>query len=102
MTRPDSVTNEDVVRWDENLDTDPALPKVFLNNPITREVCRAGLYLAEELDKLGCPDELITRIQFTCGRMAFGRDPWEAATFLLKSYDDGTLTMADDDSQAVS
>jgi hypothetical protein len=96
MTRPDSVTQEDIARWDENLSTDPNIPKVFVNNPVTKEVGRAGLYLAEELDKRNCPDALITSIQFTCGRMSFGRDPWDMATLLLKAYDEGTLEIADD------
>lgn len=102
MSRPDSVTNEDLARWDASLEVESDIPKVFLDNPITKEVCRSGLYLAEKLKELNCPDEIITRIQFTCGRMSFGRNPWDMATLLLKAYEDGTLTMADDDTQTIS
>jgi len=91
MSRPEFVTNEDIARWSENIDNDPKLPVTLSSNPVIREVCYAGLWLCEELEKLGCPEELITRIQFTAGRAAYGRDPWEVHQELLNGYKNNEL-----------
>jgi hypothetical protein len=89
--RPDYVKDEDIARWSKNIDTDPQMPKLVLESPTLREVCYAGLYLAEELDKLSCPSEKITQIQFTAGRMCFGRNPWIVSDYLIKEYKAGNL-----------
>lgn len=91
MSRPDSVTNEDINRWSENIDNDERLPKSLAANPIVREVCYAGLWLCEELEKLGCPGEFITRIQYTAGQCSFGREPWEVHQSFLDAYKNNQL-----------
>lgn len=85
--RPDFISNEDIVRWDNNnIDNDPRMPAGIAKIATIREVCYAGLWLAESLDKLNCPRERITQIQFTAGRYCFGRDPWEATQEILEAY----------------
>jgi hypothetical protein len=49
------------------------------------------LYLVEQLMKLECPNELITRIQFTAGKISFGRDPWEVHLKILEDYKNNKL-----------
>lgn len=84
--RPDFVTEEDIKRWDFNMENDLQLPKIVLEWPTLKEVCYAGFYLAEQLDALRCPPEYIVRIQYTAGRLSFGRDPWEVSQELLELY----------------
>jgi len=91
MSRPDFVTNEDLARWSENIDNDPLVDTVLVQSPIIREVCYSGLWLCEKLEELLCPRELIGRIQFTGGRLSFGRDPWLVHQELLQLYIDGEL-----------
>jgi hypothetical protein len=86
MRRPDFITDEDITRWSENIDNDPRIPASIANSPIIREVCYAGLWISEELDKLNCPDDLIVRIQHAAGGLSFGRDIWETHQAVLKSY----------------
>src|SRR5574339_427910 len=96
MPRPDFVTENDVSRWSSNIDTDPAFPKSLASSPVIREVCYAGLGLCEELDKLGCPDFLVVRIQDAAGRLSFGRDPWEVSVELLDRYKNDQLIFEED------
>jgi len=84
--RPEFVTETDIARWDANMEDDPYLPAALIQEPTIREVCYAGLWLAEQLAALECPSEWITRIQFTGGRLSFGREPWEVHQQLLESY----------------
>lgn len=86
MKRPDFVTEENLARWNKNIENDPNMPKEVLSIDIIKEVCYAGLWLAEELDKLGCERDHITSIQFNAGRYAFGRDPWAAHQHVLELY----------------
>jgi hypothetical protein len=86
MSRPEFVTNEDILRWSENIDNDDNIPAVVKDSAIIREVCYAGLWLAEELEKLNCTEDIITRIQFTAGRLSFGRDPWQVHQKMLEDY----------------
>lgn len=86
MNRPDYVTDEDIARWHANIINDPDMPKSVLEVPILMEVCYAGLWLAESLDKLGCPKEKIEGIQFNAGRYSFGRDPWQAHEAVLEMW----------------
>ena len=83
--RPDFIKEEDIVIWSDSLDNDPKLKNVQ-GIPALREVCYAGLYLAEELEQLSCPKDLIVRIQYTAGVMSFGRDAWEVAVMLLDKF----------------
>jgi len=84
--RPTFVTEDDIKRWDENLKNDTTLPPIIFDNPTLKEVCYAGLYLAEQLDALQCPPEYIVRIQYTAGRCSFGRDPWKVHQEFLELY----------------
>lgn len=91
MPRPDFVTNEDLSRWDTEIDNDPNLPKSLADNPIIREVCYAGEWLVEELRKLGCPDEFIARIRYTAGQLSYGREIWEVHRNMLEAYKNNQL-----------
>lgn len=84
--RPESVTEGDIERWDANIDNDPNIPEQIAKNEIIREACYAGLWLAEQLVDLKCPQEYIVRIQYTAGQLSFGREPWEVHQLLLQSY----------------
>lgn len=91
MSRPDFITYEDITRWSESIDSDPNLSPALTENPIIREVLYSGAWLLEQLEKAGCPDILITRIQYTAGRLCFGRDPWEVHSSILIDYLNNTL-----------
>jgi hypothetical protein len=92
MTRPSSVTNEDLSRWSEIIDNDPLVPESVAQNAIIREVCYAGQWLADRLAELDCPDHLVGRIMYTAGKMCFGRkDPWEIHIDILNRFIDGKL-----------
>jgi hypothetical protein len=90
MPRPDFITNEKISEYDEMIDSDPESQPLAASATI-REVCYAGLYLAEELEKLQCPEEYILRIQYTCGQLSFGRDPWEVHQDILQRYQNNEL-----------
>lgn len=96
MSRPEFVTNEDIIRWTQNIDNDPEMPPVLIDNPIIKEVCFAGLWLSEELSKLGCPSDRITRIQFMAGRLCFGRDPWVVVQRVLDTYKNDQIKFSED------
>ncbi len=89
--RPDFVTHEDISRWSDEIDSEEGLPQVLASNPVIREVCYAGKWLSEQLFKLGCPEEFITRIQYTAGKASFGRDPWEVHQVMLDGYTNNEL-----------
>lgn len=92
MSRPTFVTNEDLSRWSEIIDNDPLIPSSMAQNPIIREVCYAGQWLADRLTELQCPDHLIGRMMYTAGQLCFGRpDPWEVHQEILTQFVDGTL-----------
>jgi len=91
MKRPSSVTNEDIARWDENINNDPKLSRAISMFPMLKEVCFAGLWFAEELKKMGLSNEKITQLQFTAGRYSFGRDPWEAHQTVIDLYSKGEI-----------
>lgn len=86
MKRPEFVTNEDLDRWSESIDNDENIPQEMANQPIIREACYAGLWLCEELDKLECPEEIRDRIQFTAGKLSWGRDIWQVHQDMLENY----------------
>lgn len=91
MSRPEFITKEDVKKWADNIDNDPKMKQFggSLKNEGFREMCYAGLWLAETLDGLGAQREFIQRMQFTAGRMCLGRDPWDVSQFILKAYKNG-------------
>jgi len=96
MSRPDFISAEDISRWSKEIDNDDRLPKGLIESPIIREVCFAGLWLCEELEKLSCPDSLIIRIQFTAGRMSFGKDAWQVHQQILNGYKNNELDFVAD------
>lgn len=102
MNRPEFVSNEDIARWSKIIDTDTTVPKELLELPIIREVCYAGIWLAENLAKLNCPDILITRIQWTAGKLAYGRDIWKVHQDILQDYKDNKLIFEDDESSELN
>jgi hypothetical protein len=92
------LTDEQLQQYDQNIDEDISkifetgeIPQSFKNNETLREVSRAGLWVAEQLDQLGCNPILIARIQFTVGGLSFGRDPWEVAQEVLEAYKNNDL-----------
>lgn len=92
MARPESVTNEDILRWSEVIDNDPFMSQVLAQNPIIREVCYAGQWLVDRLNELSCPDHLIGRMMFTAGKLCFGHpDPWEVHKDIFDRFMAGTL-----------
>jgi hypothetical protein len=100
MKRPDFVKAEDIARWDNNIDNDARMPPGVAAIAIIREVCYSGLWLAESLDKLKCPRDRITQIQFTAGRYCFGRDPWVATQEILEAYKNGQIEFEEEPTDA--
>lgn len=96
MPRPNYVSEEDVLRWSNNIDNDPGFPKSLATSTTIREVCYAGLWLVEQLSLLDCPSEIIVRIQFTAGKLSFGRDPWEVSQIILQKYETNQLFFEED------
>ena len=99
MSRPEFVTEEDIERWQNDLDNDDQLPKTLLASSIIKEVCFAGLWLVEELEKLNCPDDILIRIQWTHGQLSYGRDTWKTAQTLLEGYRKGELIFETDEDE---
>jgi hypothetical protein len=102
--RPEFITEADITRWSKNYEEETRhqadMPSFLFDSPIIREVCYAGMWLCEELEKLNCSPELITRIQFTAGGMSFGRDPWAAHQKVLEAYRNNELKLEADPSAA--
>lgn len=99
MSRPESVTQADIEKWDIIIDNDPLLlsfPKNFINHPILKEVIYAGLWLSDRLIELLCPEDIQVRIQYHAGRVSFGRDPWDVHQEILESYKNNTLIFEPD------
>jgi hypothetical protein len=86
MSRPNNISNEDISRWDEIIDSEENLPSILKNSAVIKEVCYAGQWLSEELRKLDCKEDHIVRIAYTCGQLSFGRDPWDVAIKMLEAY----------------
>jgi hypothetical protein len=95
MPRPIFIKDEDLKRWSDQLDNDPNFYKAYLNFPPLKEVCMAGLWLCEQLERLKCPEQLILRIQYTGGKMSFGKDPWLVHQTILENYISNKLIFED-------
>ena len=92
MTRPEFVSNEDILRWSEKIDNDPLVPPELVEHPLIREVCYAGQWLNEKLVELDCQDDIIGRIMYTAGAICYGRpDPWIIHQNILQKFIEGTL-----------
>ena len=99
MSRPENITNEDIIRWEEIMKDDPllkSLPSGLAESPILKEVCYAGLWLSERLMDLSCPLHLSLRVQFHAGKLSFGRDAWEVHQQILQDYIDNKLMFETD------
>ncbi len=96
MQRPEFISNEDITRWSNDIDQDSKIPKEYKDAPIIREVMYSGIWLAEQLKKLNCPQSLITRIQWTAGRLSFGRDIWEVHQEIFDLYKNDGLSFEED------
>lgn len=96
MPRPDFINNTQIKEWDEVIELDKNIPNELKKSSIIKEVCYAGLWLVEELEHLNCPDSLIFRIQFTAGKLSFGRDPWEISEMILLKYKNNELDIEPD------
>jgi hypothetical protein len=102
MLRPNFVTEDDILRWDNIIDNDPFMPKPLADSPTIREVCYAGLWLWDELEKLECPEFVIVRIQEAAGRLSFGRDTWDVSAKMLESYKNNELVFEEDPDAVIS
>lgn len=91
MKRPDFVTNEDLDRWSSKIQEDEEITPELTSQPIIMELLYAGSWLCEELEKAGCPEEFIGRIQTTAGKIAFGRDIWQVHLDMLDKYKNSQL-----------
>jgi hypothetical protein len=96
MKRPDFVTYEDIQRWSAEVDSDPHLSPGLKENVIFRELGYAGLWLSEELEKLGCEDDISVRIQYTAAQASFGRDIWAVHQQFLDAFKNNELEFEDD------
>lgn len=101
--RPDFITQSDIDRWNEKIKNDPLFPIEQITNlnekmkDVFYEVCYAGCYLAEQLQALQCPSELIVRIQYTAGKVSFGNEPWKIHLNLLEKYKNNELEFEEDE-----
>ncbi len=102
MLRPNFVTEEDILRWDNIINNDPFMPKSLADSPTIREVCYAGLWLWDELEKLECPEFIIVRIQEAAGRLSFGRNTWDVSAKLLESYKNNELVFEEEPDAVIS
>ena len=96
MSRPGFITAADIARWSKEIDEDKSLPPNLSKSPVIREVCFAGFWLSEQLSELNCPKSLIVRIQYTAGKISFGRDAWEIHQQFLDGYKNNKLDFATD------
>lgn len=90
MPRPNFITEEDITRWSKELEQSQ-IPKEMIKSAVIREVCYSGIWLAEQLAKLECPDSLTARIQFSAGKASFGKDTWEIHQKFLDDYKNNEL-----------
>lgn len=86
--RPEFVTDADIVRWDEHIDSDVELQKV-LNGTIParlREVLRACRWLTEEMTSREISEFEIAGMQHALGVQSHGADPWQVAQEIRNLY----------------
>lgn len=102
MLRPNYVTEDNILRWDNIIDNDPFIPESLAASPTIREVCYAGLWLWDELEKLECPEFVIVRIQEAAGRLSFGRDTWDVSAKMLENYKNNELVFEEDPDAVIS
>ncbi len=86
LKRPNFITEEDIQRWEANINSDPYLPEDFANSLEFRELCYAGLWMYEELIKLGLNDADIGKLQYYAGKLSYHNDPWEVHQKSIEMY----------------
>ena len=89
MSRPDSITNADIIRWSQQINEE--LTPELSEDPIIREVCLAGMWLVEQLQELLCPDEICAQLQHSAARLSFGREIWDVHQKMLHGYQNNEL-----------
>jgi|SRR6185436_2775521 len=99
MPKPKSITEVDIDRWLQNINKDDYVSPLLKIYPSMKEVCLAGLWLCEELKKLGCPNVLICRIQWTAGKLSVGKDAWDVHQDILEDYKNKKLVIEEDKSE---
>jgi hypothetical protein len=94
MPRPDSVTAEDLARWEINFENlEPPLFPEIKKLPWVKESCFAGDWAGEQLEALGCPDDVAAQIIFVSGRRCAvpGADPWASHMLGVEDYKKGLV-----------
>lgn len=89
MPEPDTITTEDRSRWDKALaDCPHPEMRLICGAPQTRaRLWYPSMYLAEQLEALGCPKPLFERIAFAAGQRMFAApDTWEVVFHTLGNY----------------
>lgn len=100
--RPDFISQNDINKWLEVIKNDESIPKnLFVENEELLEVCLAGLWLCEELDKQSCPAEIMIRVQYTAAQLSYKKDPWEIHQFILKQYNSNNLIFEDSEEDSL-
>ncbi len=88
--RPDFITEEQIAKWDTDLKNDTTLletiPLELINEPEMKEVLYAGLWVVEELTRMGYDSTTVSDIQYSHGRQSFGRDTWQIAKIFVDAY----------------
>ncbi len=105
MSRPESITQTDIEKWNLIISEDPllsSLPEDFITHPLVKEVMYAGLWLSDRLIELSCPEDIQVRMQYHAGKVSFGRDPWEVHQELLQAYKDNTLIFEPDPNELLN
>jgi len=102
MLRPNYITEDDILRWDIIINNDPFMPESLAASPTIREVCYAGLWLWDELEKLECPEFVIVQIQEAAGRLSFGRNTWDVSAKMLENYKNNELVFEEDPDAVIS
>jgi len=93
------LTDEQLIKFNNCIDNDQFLPQSCKDNPIIRDLCRSGLWLCEQLEKLKCPEELIVRIQYSAGKASFGHDCWDVHQQFLDGYVNNQLDFETENSE---
>lgn len=99
MNRPDYISPEDVLRWDEMINNDTMVPGTLKDQAMIREIMIAGFWLMEQLETLGCEEHLIVQLQYTLGAKSFGANCWVIAQELLTAYKANELDILVDEEE---
>lgn len=87
------VSLNKIAEYDSNIDSDPRICLEHKQSTFIREVCRAGLYLLEQLKSVNCHESLLDKIQWTAGVLSYSKDPWEVHNSIFEQYKDNTLIL---------